>query len=476
MSHDPLPAILRKLESDHAPAALISTFRENVRRVSAGETGLIAERDIEPVRDLPTLDSLSSFAQAGSAALHQTVVIKLNGGLGTGMGLDRAKSLLPVKDGLTFLDIIAHQILHLRATQQAPLPLLLMNSFATEADTLAALAHHPHLSQGQPSLPPSFLQHRVPKLRADTLEPVTWPKEPALEWCPPGHGDLYTALLATGLLDRLLAAGLRYAFISNADNLGATLDPALLGYLAQRGLPFMMEVTARTEADRKGGHLARHPNGGLLLRESAQCPPTETASFQDIQRHRYFNTNNLWLDLQALHDHIQSTGQPPALPVMVNRKTVDPRDATSTAVLQLETAMGAALSVFHGAEAVCVPRTRFAPVKTTDDLLGLWSDAYHLDAQFRMTLQASRASVPPVIKLDPRYFKMWPDFEQRFLYGAPSLLKCLSLTVEGDVIFGPQVHLAGEVTVRNSTAHPVTLEHRSAGESGRETIDFSSQS
>lgn len=462
MSTDLLAAALRRLERDHAPEALKATFLDHLRRVRSGETGLIAEADIEAVPNLPTLESLAAHEPAGRAALRHAVVIKLNGGLGTGMGLDRAKSLLPVKDGLTFLDIIARQILHLRATHGMPLPLLLMNSYTTEVDTLTALVAHPSLTAGQPGLPLSFLQHRVPKLRADTMEPVDWPDDSTMEWCPPGHGDLYTALLATGLLDRLLSSGLRYAFVSNADNLGATLDLALLGYLAQKKLPFMMEVTRRTEADRKGGHLARKRGGGFLLRESAQCPAEETKFFQDIERHRFFNTNNLWLDLQALQDHIKNTGGVPALPVIVNRKTVDPRDPKSTPVLQLETAMGAALAVFAGAEAVCVPRSRFAPVKSTDDLLGLWSDAYVLDEQSRLSLHLERAHVPPVVKLDPRFYKMWPDFEQRFPAGAPSLLKCRSLTVEGDVVFGAKVTLTGDVVIRNGGAQPATLAHRQA--------------
>lgn len=462
MSTDPRAAALHRLEKDHAPTLLKDLFVDHVRRVQAGETGMIPEAELEPVAELPSLDSLASWSAQGVAALSQTVVIKLNGGLGTGMGLDKAKSLLPVKPGLSFLDIMARQILHLRHQHDTALPLLLMNSYSTEVDSLTALADCPALVAGQPGLPLSFLQHRVPKLRADTLEPVDWPDDPDLEWCPPGHGDLYTALLATGLLDRLLRDGRRYAFVSNADNLGATLDLSLLGYLVKNRFPFLMEVTRRTEADRKGGHLARRPGGGFLLRESAQCPATEAASFQDIDRHRFFNTNNLWLDLQALRDLMDHTGRPPALPVMVNRKTVDPRNPKSTAVIQLETAMGAALVVFADAAAVCVPRTRFAPVKTTDDLLGLWSDAYVLDESARVTLHPARLEQPPVVKLDPRFYKMWPDFEKRFPAGAPSLLNCHSLTVEGDVVFGPKLIFSGDVVVRNTKSQPANLADQAA--------------
>lgn len=457
MTIEPLEAALRRLEHDHAPPALKATFTHQLRRVMAGESGLIAEAEIEPVTELPTLESLDRYRAAGEKALSAVAIIKLNGGLGTSMGLDKAKSLLPVKPGLSFLEILSRQVRHLRKQHGIALPLVLMNSYSTEVDSLSALADDTELLEGQPGVPLSFLQNRVPKLRADTLEPVLWPDDHALEWCPPGHGDLYTALASTGLLDLLLQKGLRYAFVSNSDNLGATLDPVLLGYLADRKRPFLMEVTARTEADRKGGHLARRVGGGFLLRESAQCPAADSASFQDIGRHRFFNTNNLWLDLVALRAYMDRTGQPPALPVMVNRKTVDPRDPHSTPVLQLETAMGAALGVFEGAEAVCVPRTRFAPVKTTDDLLALWSDAYLLDEHAHLRLHPRRHLVPPVVKLDPRFYKMWPDFQQRFPHGAPSLLDCRSLTVEGDVLFATGITLKGEVRIRNTKAEPATL-------------------
>lgn len=473
MPTDPFRSSEDKLRRDGAAPALVDAFRRSLQRLLSGETGLIAEASIEPVPDLPRLSDLAGRAAAGQAALPRTLVIKLNGGLGTGMGLDRAKSLLPVKDGLTFLDIIARQVLHLRRQYRAPLPVLFMNSFSTERDTLAALAAYPDLA-GPAGLPLSFQQHRVPKLRADTREPVSWPADPEKEWCPPGHGDLYPALVTSGLLRKLRDAGFRHAFVSNADNLGATLDLAVLGHFAESGAPFLMEVTARTEADRKGGHLARLPDGRLLLRESAQCPPAEAESFQDIRRHRYFNTNNLWLNLEALDEHLQRTGGTPDLPVIINRKTVDPRDAASPAVVQLETAMGAALSVFAGAQALDVPRTRFAPVKTTDDLLALWSDAFVLTEDHRLVLHSDRGGLPPVVKLEGRHYKLWPDFQSRFPEGAPALRQCRTLTVSGDVVFGPGVRIQGDVELRNSTGQSIRIAHRAFDGSPPLVVDLES--
>ena len=150
-------------------------------------------------------------------------------------------------------------------------------------------------------MPLDFVQHKEPKLLVDGLAPAEWPADPSLEWCPPGHGDIYTALLTSGMLDALLERGYRYAFMSNSDNLGAVLDPRILGWFAREGLPYAAEVTERTEADRKGGHIARaRGDGGLVLRETAQTPEEDMGAFTDVDRHPYFHVNNLWVDLRAL--------------------------------------------------------------------------------------------------------------------------------------------------------------------------------
>jgi UTP--glucose-1-phosphate uridylyltransferase len=208
-----------------------------------------------------------------------------------------------------------------------------------------------------------------------------------------------------------------------------------------------MEAADRTEADRKGGHLARRRGGGLVLRESAQTPEEDEDAFQDITRHRFFNTNNLWIDLRALDRALRDAGGALELPLIVNRKTVDPKDPSSPAVVQLETAMGAAIDIWDGAQAVRVPRTRLAPVKTTDDLLVVRSDAYRLTEAARLELAPERGGRAPVVKLDPAHFKLLDDFEARFPGGAPSLVAGERLQVDGDVVFGSGVVVRGRVTV-----------------------------
>lgn len=432
------------------PQLATETLGLYFRRLLAGESGELSESQITPVGELADAEQLDpEYANIGQKVLPETVLIKLNGGLGTSMGLERAKSLLVVKEGLTFLDIIARQAL------AAKVPLLLMNSFATRQDSLALLEAYPELSRFD--LPRDFLQHKIPKICQETLLPVKYPSAPELEWCPPGHGDLYPALMTSGVLEALRGAGYRYAFVSNADNLGAVLDPAILGYFVRQRAPFMMEVADRTPADRKGGHLAKSlSDGGLLLREAAQCPAAEREAFQDIKRYRYFNTNSLWLDLVALEKKMAACDNLLELPLICNRKLVDPLNGASTPVYQLETAMGSAIAVFSGAQALRVPRRRFSPVKTTDDLLVVRSDAYLLNDDFTVSLAPGKGR-GPIVSLDPDFYRLLGDFERRFSGGVPSLVDCKSFNVKGDITFTPGIKVRGRVELENEKPQPLTL-------------------
>jgi UTP--glucose-1-phosphate uridylyltransferase len=433
--------------------AAIRAFRRNYEALLRNETGMILEESISPARGLASADEISQ-ATADPSLLSQAVVIKLNGGLGTGMGLQGPKSLLSVRDGVNFLDLMVSQILDLRKTSGANVRLLLMNSFSTSGDTLAHLEKYRADGLAEAS-EVELMQNQIPKIDAATLAPVEWPADPDHEWCPPGHGDLYPALVGSGWLDRLLAEGVKYAFVSNSDNLGAILDPAILTYFAKSGAPFLMEVTRRTAADRKGGHLAvRKSDGRLLLREVAQCPEADVESFQDIDRHRYFNTNSLWLRLDLLKEQLAADSGVLPLPMIRNNKTVDPRDKKSTPVVQLEIAMGAAIECFEGAAALDVPRSRFAPVKTTGDLLALRSDAYEILADGQVRLAASRNGVPPNITLSDDYKLV----DQLDPLGVPSLLNCDSLKISGPIHFADGVVIEGVVEIRNTTPERKTLE------------------
>lgn len=425
---------------------VMTAFKRNLLQLLSGSTGSITRAQLTDVGEVADAEQLQGFERRGIDALHETVVIKLNGGLGTSMGLEGAKSLIPVRDGLRFLDIIARHVLHARAQYNARIPLLLLNSNHTREESLRALDSIPEL---RGALPADLMQHLVPKVLAGSMLPAECPDDPALAWCPPGHGDLYLAMQTSGLLDTLLAQGYRYAFVSNADNLGASIDAGILGYFAGEGLEFLMEVADRTAADRKGGHLARLTDGRLTLRERAQCPEEEAEEFQDIHLYRHFNTNSIWLNLPALRALLDRYDGLLPLPLIRNAKTLDPRDLSSPAVYQLETAMGAAISLFDRAAAVRVPRTRFAPVKTTDDLLVVRSDAMVLTEDYRIVPNPARSLPVPTVSLDPRYYRFIHQLDERFPSGAPSLLECTALELRGDVRFGADVTLKGTVRLRS---------------------------
>jgi UTP--glucose-1-phosphate uridylyltransferase len=447
MSDEGLQQARDKMAAEGVDPVAIEVFSHYYRLVESGESGMVPEDTIDPL-DMEALADVDVPEEVGSKALQETVVVKLNGGLGTSMGMDRAKSLLAVRSGddpdagTTFLDVIARQVLSLRRRHGARLPLLFMNSFRTRDDTLAALAAYDGLATDE--LPLDFLQNKEPKLRADDLTPVEWPDDPSLEWCPPGHGDLYTALRGQGLLDAMLEAGYRRVFVSNSDNLGAVPDPQVAGWFASSGAPFAIEAVRRTPSDRKGGHFAvRKSDGRIVLRETAQTLPEDKEALADLDRHRFASTNNLWFDLEAVRDELDRRDGVLGLALIKNTKTVDPSDSSSPEVIQIESAMGAAIEVFDGARTIEVGRDRFVPVKTTNDLAVLRSDCYRLDDD-AVLHQESRAL--PFVDLSGEY-KLVSGFEQRFPDGVPSLKDATSLRVEGDWTFERGVVVVGDVQV-----------------------------
>lgn len=440
-----------KMRQASLPDLMIRSFQYYYDQLVAGETGFISNTEAGPVGALPDAEQIAHYRDAGVDALDKTVLLNLNGGLGTSMGMTGPKSLVPVKGDLTFLDIIVNQTLHLQNSHKARLPLIFMNSFNTQQQTEAALEEYTELSQ---SVPFGFVQHKEPKVLKETMQPAEWDADPNKEWCPPGHGDLYAALLTSGTLDALLDAGYEYMFVSNSDNLGATLDLDILGYFAKEELPFLMEVADRTLADSKGGHLAQRPDGQLILREVAQCPPEELDDFQDITKYTYFNTNNLWVHLPTLQRVTAERDGVLGLALIRNEKPVDPTQEESSRVYQLETAMGSAIGVFEGAQAIRVPRSRFVPVKKNNDLVVLLSDAYRLSNSYNMELACER---PPLVNLDPKYYQLIQDMQTRFPHGAPSLVNCTSLRVIGDVHFGQDVVIEGDVEIVNEGREPMFI-------------------
>jgi len=436
-----LDACIRRMRRMKVPPAVVHHFARQYEAWRMGVTGRVPldEVDHTEAGDLVETDRLVlPDRQHRQALLRRLVVIKLNGGLGTTMHLDRAKSLSEVREGRSFHDLMARQLERLRSLTGARLPLLLMNSFRTRDDSLAALAGF----ENPDGLPLDFLQHRVPRIEARTGRPFGAPAH-AVSWAPPGHGDVYLALHTSGLLDRLLDSGYRWAFVSNGDNLGATVEPRLCSDFVERGRAMAMEVTDKTAMDRKGGTLVRR-GGRLFLLERSMVSPDDMPAFTDLERFPVFNTNSLWIDLMAVR--VALHGGLLELPLIVNRKRVD-----ETPVLQFETAMGAAIGCFRSTVGYRVPRARFAPVKSTEDLMAVRSDAYRIDSGGAVRPDPERASGdPPTIDLDPLYAAL-PAFQARVPHPL-GLRECRSLTVEGDVTFGRGVRIEGRVVLRAKSA------------------------
>jgi len=253
--------------------------------------------------------------------------------------------------------------------------------------------------------------------------------------------------MGTGLLDKLIDAGYTQAFVSNSDNLGAVPDARVAGWFAQSGAPFAIEAVRRTPADRKGGHFARRKEDGrIVLRETAQTSAADKEALGDLERHKFTSTNNLWFDLVRMRDEIKRRDGILGLPLIRNVKHVDPGDSSSPEVIQIETAMGAAIEVFPDSTTIEVGRERFVPVKTTNDLLVLRSDAYDLGTDFVLDQVAPQL---PFVDLDEVY-KVVEEFDKRFPAGVPSLKEAESLVVSGDWSFGKGVQVKGSAKLEGA--------------------------
>ncbi|KAF5403849.1 UTP--glucose-1-phosphate uridylyltransferase [Paragonimus heterotremus] len=168
-----------------------------------------------------------------STMLNKLVVIKLNGGLGTSMGCAGPKSLIPVREGKNFIDLTVEQIKELNEIYHCDVPLVLMNSFNTDNDTEQTLKK---LGEKRPQIF-TFEQNRFPRLSAETGLPLkfngTYSKSDRDElWYPPGHGDVYRCFQKSGLLKKFMLSGKEWVFISNIDNLGATVDTGKSVYVS----------------------------------------------------------------------------------------------------------------------------------------------------------------------------------------------------------------------------------------------------
>lgn len=428
--------------------SFIADFIQKVDAVRNGETGMVRWEevgDLDPNADEISLEEIHSSYPLDRALLSKLVVIKLNGGLGTSMGLDKAKSLIPIKGTLSFLSVMAKQIEFLRTKFGIEVPLLFMDSYNTQEDSQKELK----LNGFKQTLRSSFLQHKVPRLDAKTYAPIQSKVEKD-NWCPPGHGDIYFTMMEEGILDELLNKGFEIAFLSNGDNLGATVDPQIVSYLLKENIHFAMEMTPKTLADKKGGAIYRKLVGGKMtqyeLLETAQVPKEHEREFSGLGKFRTFSTNNLWINLRALKERFNQGNF--SLSLIVNPKQVDGKD-----IIQLETAMGSAVGNFSKFKGIIIPRDRFAPVKKTEDYLIRRSDAYVLNEDFSLTMAKERKDKglgEVLVSLDEKHYKKIQQFDALFV-SLPSLLYCEELAVEGEVLFDVPVTIKGKVKFLNTS-------------------------
>jgi len=359
----------------------------------------------------------------------------LNGGLGTTMGCTGPKSVIEVHSGFTFLDMAVQQIQDLNRSLNTTVPLVLMNSFNTHAETLRVISKY----KGMGAHIRAFNQSRFPRINKDSYIPLpTDYRGKKEDWYPPGHGDIYASLAASGLLDQLIKEGKEYVFISNIDNVGATVDFTILNHIIEEQIDFIMEVTDKTRNDVKGGTLIDY-NGRPKLLEIAQCPPSKIDEFKSIKKFKVFNTNNLWVSLKAIRNLVNEN-KVNQMDVIVNHKTIDGKP-----IIQLETAAGAAIEFFENAKGINVSRERFLPVKSTSDLLLVQSNLYELHGG-TLTISPQRHFPGiPLVNLGEEFRKV-SEYQRRFK-SIPNILELDQLTVSGDVTFGQNVTLKGTAII-----------------------------
>ncbi|KAL9392214.1 hypothetical protein Peur_016134 [Populus x canadensis] len=414
-------------------------FVNLVSRYLSGEAQQVEWSKIQTPTDevvvpYDTLESTPEDPEETKMLLDKLVVLKLNGGLGTTMGCTGPKSVIEVRNGLTFLDLIVIQIESLNKKYGCSVPLLLMNSFNTHDDTQKIIEKY---SNSNIEIH-TFNQSQYPRLVADDFVPLPSKGHTDKDgWYPPGHGDVFPSLKNSGKLDALLSQGKEYVFVANSDNLGAVVDLKILNHLIRNKNEYCMEVTPKTLADVKGGTLISY-EGKVQLLEIAQVPDQHVNEFKSIEKFKIFNTNNLWVNLKAIKRLVEADAL--KMEIIPNPKEVD-----GVKVLQLETAAGAAIKFFDHAIGINVPRSRFLPVKASSDLLLVQSDLYTVVDGFVIRNSARTNPANPSIELGAE-FKKVANFLSRFK-SIPSIIELDSLKVAGDVWFGANITLKGKVSI-----------------------------
>jgi len=365
--------------------------------------------------------------------LNKIAIVKLNGGLGTTMGCSGPKSAIEVTSGMSFLDLTIKQINTLNHKYSSNVPLVLMNSFNTDSKTSQIISKYKDLVDIY-----CFNQSKFPRILKETLTPLPEKSDGNNEWYPPGHGDFYQSFYHSDTFRILKSKGIKYLFVSNIDNLGATIDLKILNYQIDKKMDFIIEVTDKTLSDVKGGTIINYDNRFKLL-ELAQVPEDKIDEFKSIKKFKIFNTNNIWVSVDAV-DKMVNHKFCDKMDVIVNNKNYN-----GDTIVQFETAIGSAIQCFpNSSMGINVPRSRFLPVKSTCDLFCVQSNLYSINEDFELISKRINPGLP-VVKFGTE-FKKVDDYKKRFV-NIPNVLELDHLTVSGDVFFGKNVILKGTVII-----------------------------
>jgi UTP--glucose-1-phosphate uridylyltransferase len=263
-------------------------------------------------------------------------------------------------------------------------------------------------------------------------------------WNPPGTGDVFFTLYHNGILQKLIDQGKEYLFLSNIENFGGVVGHSnfkLLNHLESNPeIEFINEVAERHITDHLGGIFVRADDHKIKLLELSQIPQGQLDKFK-ANKFKYWNTNNIWIRLKSLKkafdDHKFH------LSVLATVKKQDDHQE----LYQLTMPASTAIENFSHTQAVIVPRMRYREVKTTADLLILQSNLFKMTAEGSYSLNPARPfNTIPVVKLGD-HFKTFADFAKRFKGSIPDMIELDHLTVSGDVYFGTNVTLKGNVII-----------------------------
>lgn len=422
------------------PENVVSNFKRYLRAIYDGEEAKISRERISLPKkeDLIIIEDIDdSVKKLGSQNLSKLAYIKLNGGMSTTMGGSVPKIVVEAKNKLSYFQVIAKQILSINKEHNANMPLILMNSFFTEELTKK------EIQKNNPGIAvKTFIQNKHPRVRKDNLLPLIINDE--VSWAAPGHGDFYNSLYSSGLLDELLSQGIKYAFVSNIDNLMAVPDAKILGYFIREDLDFLLETSKKTKLDVKGGTPTRI-DGELRLLERAMVTDEMMNQFEDITYFKVFNTNNLWINLKRMKE-VMSKGEL-IFPFLQNFKTIEGNDC-----IQIETVIGDGISAFEKTKAIIVPRNRFAPTKKPQDQLFLMSDLFVMSVDgfvdFNIT-RSKKLGYKPTF-LVKGFLDSLDDLKKFEDPNTLSLVYLEEAEIKGFVKFGVNVSLKGKIKIINN--------------------------